>query len=267
MFFSKGMSDSQARGADAGGDARGGDRESLTTQDYLRELLLEQTELRDEDITLFRGNNDSPRARAALDAWREANGHGSRAPSASVAVRLALIDEFRQRSTVLISSEAGAKGLNLQFCDTVINYDLPWNPQRIEQRIGRCHRYGQTRDVTVINFLVRDNQAQRLTFDILSTKLDLFGDVLDMSDVVLQTPRSDASQELVSPPSTRNSSGCSPRTWTRPRCPGAPTSATDDGSSTSVHPHACRRPSPGACRWLSAARPATAWTRSTSRTR
>ncbi len=148
--------------------------ESLTTQDYLRGLLLEQTELRDEDITLFRGNNDSPRARAALDAWRDANGHGARAPSASVAVRLALVDEFRQRSTVLISSEAGAKGLNLQFCDTVINYDLPWNPQRVEQRIGRCHRYGQTRDVTVINFLARDNQAQRLTFDILSTKLDLF---------------------------------------------------------------------------------------------
>ncbi len=172
--------------------------ESLTTQDYLRKLLLEQTELRDEDITLFRGNNDSPRARAALDAWRDANGHGVRTPSASVAVRLALVDEFRQRSTVMISSEAGAKGLNLQFCDTVINYDLPWNPQRIEQRIGRCHRYGQKRDVTVINFLARDNQAQRLTFDILSTKLDLFGDVLDMSDVVLQTPRSDASQELVS---------------------------------------------------------------------
>ncbi|MYE81587.1 MAG: DEAD/DEAH box helicase, partial [Gammaproteobacteria bacterium] len=172
--------------------------ESLTTQDYLRELLLEQTELRDADITLFRGNNDSPRARAALDAWRDANGRGGRAPSASVAVRLALVDEFRQRSTVMISSEAGAKGLNLQFCDTVINYDLPWNPNRIEQRIGRCHRYGQKRDVTVINFLARDNQAQRLTFDILSTKLDLFGDVLDMSDVVLQTPRSDASQELVS---------------------------------------------------------------------
>ncbi|MCY3819702.1 MAG: SNF2-related protein [Gammaproteobacteria bacterium] len=172
--------------------------ESLTTQDYLRELLLEQTELRDDDITLFRGNNDSPRARAALDGWRAANGHGARAPSASVAVRLALVDEFRHRSTVMISSEAGAKGLNLQFCDTVINYDLPWNPQRIEQRIGRCHRYGQKRDVTVINFLARDNQAQRLTFDILSTKLDLFGDVLDMSDVVLQTPRSDASQELVS---------------------------------------------------------------------
>ena len=171
--------------------------ESLTTQDYLRRLLIEQTELRDDDITLFRGTNDSPRALAALRAWRE-DRQGDRTPSPSVAVRLALVEEFRSRSTILISSEAGAKGLNLQFCDTVVNYDLPWNPQRIEQRIGRCHRYGQQRDVTVINFIAKDNEAQRLTFDLLSTKLDLFGDVLDMSDVVLQTPRSNASEELVS---------------------------------------------------------------------
>ena len=171
--------------------------ESLTTQDYLRRLLIEQTELRDDDITLFRGTNDSPRAMAALRAWREEH-ESERTPSPSVAVRLALVDEFRTRSTVMISSEAGAKGLNLQFCDTVVNYDLPWNPQRIEQRIGRCHRYGQQRDVTVINFIAKDNEAQRLTFDLLSTKLDLFGDVLDMSDVVLQTPRSNASEELVS---------------------------------------------------------------------
>ena len=171
--------------------------ESLTTQDYLRRLLIEQTELRDDDITLFRGTNDSPRAMAALRTWREEH-QGERTPSPSVAVRLALVDEFRSRSTVMISSEAGAKGLNLQFCDTVVNYDLPWNPQRIEQRIGRCHRYGQQRDVTVVNFIAKDNEAQRLTFDLLSTKLDLFGDVLDMSDVVLQTPRSNASEELVS---------------------------------------------------------------------
>ena len=171
--------------------------ESLTTQDYLRRLLIEQTELRDDDVTLFRGTNDSARAMAALRAWREDH-QGDRTPSPSVAVRLALVHEFRTRSTVMISSEAGAKGLNLQFCDTVVNYDLPWNPQRIEQRIGRCHRYGQQRDVTVINFIAKDNEAQRLTFDLLSTKLDLFGNVLDMSDVVLQTPRSSASEELVS---------------------------------------------------------------------
>ena len=119
-------------------------------------------------------------------------------PSLAVAVRLALVHEFKTRSTVMIATEAGAKGLNLQFCDTIVNYDLPWNPQRIEQRIGRCHRYGQKRDVTVINFLAEDNQAQVLTFDILSNKLDLFGKVLDMSDVVLQTPRSDSSAALAS---------------------------------------------------------------------
>ncbi len=175
--------------------------ESLTTQDYLRQLLLDQTDLEDGDITLFRGVNDSARAMAALRVWREeveCDIAQRLRPSASVAVRLALVHEFRTRAQVLISSEAGAKGLNLQFCDTLVNYDLPWNPQRIEQRIGRCHRYGQRRDVTVINFLARDNEAQRLTFEILSTKLDLFGKVLDMSDVVLQTPRSDSSEELAS---------------------------------------------------------------------
>ncbi len=173
--------------------------ESLTTQDYLRGLLVEQTELRDEDITLFRGINDSPRAQQALKAWREEvepNLGPDQRMSPSAAVREALKHEFRTRSSVLIASEAGAKGLNLQFCDTIVNYDLPWNPQRIEQRIGRCHRYGQKRDVTVINFLAKDNEAQQLTFDILSTKLDLFGKVLDMSDVVLQTPRSEASETL-----------------------------------------------------------------------
>ena len=76
-------------------------------------------------------------------------------------MRLALVHEFRTRSKVLICTEAGAKGLNLQFCETVINYDLPWNPQRIEQRIGRCHRYSQQRDVTVVNFIARDNEAHQ----------------------------------------------------------------------------------------------------------
>jgi SNF2 family DNA or RNA helicase len=113
-------------------------------------------------------------------------------------VRLALVHEFRTRSKVLISTEAGAKGLNLQFCDTVINYDLPWNPQRIEQRIGRCHRYGQRRDVTVINFIAKDNEAQRLTFEILSQKLELFGNVLGATDEVLHEAGASTSDSLVS---------------------------------------------------------------------
>src|SRR5216117_2765532 len=115
-----------------------------------------------------------------------------------VAVRLAFVHEFRTRSKVLVCTEAGAKGLNLQFCETVINYDLPWNPQRIEQRIGRCHRYSQQRDVTVVNFLARDNEAHRLTFEILSQKLDLFGKVLDASDTVLHEPRTGQPEIVVS---------------------------------------------------------------------
>lgn len=108
-----------------------------------------------------------------------------------------MVHEFRTRSRVLICTEAGAKGLNLQFCNTVINYDLPWNPQRIEQRIGRCHRYSQEHDVTVVNFLARDNEAHRLTFEILSQKLDLFGKILDASDTVLHEPRTDAPETIV----------------------------------------------------------------------
>jgi Helicase conserved C-terminal domain/SNF2-related domain len=174
--------------------------ESITTQDYLRKLLL-STGMRDEDITLFRGVNDTDRAQQAYARWKEEEGGRlppGTAPTREVAVRLALVHEFRTRSKIFISTEAGAKGLNLQFCETVINYDLPWNPQRIEQRIGRCHRYGQERDVTVINFTASDNEAQRLTFDILSQKLDLFGKVLDASDNVLHEPRTDNPEMLVS---------------------------------------------------------------------
>jgi hypothetical protein len=174
--------------------------ESITTQEYLRRLLLDLG-LQEGDITLFRGDNDHPRAHQAHARWQEEEG-ASLAPgsrlSREVALRLALVHEFRTRSKVLICTEAGAKGLNLQFCETVINYDLPWNPQRIEQRIGRCHRYSQQHDVTVVNFINRDNEAQQLTFEILSQKLDLFGKVLDASDTVLHEPRTDAPEIAVS---------------------------------------------------------------------
>ena len=175
--------------------------ESLTTQAYLQSLLVESHLVTESEITLFRGTNDLPRQILALDRWYEDVGRKlpppSR-PSPDVAIRLALVHEFQVRSRILISTEAGAKGLNLQFCDTVVNYDLPWNPQRIEQRIGRCHRYGQHRDVTVINFLAEDNEAQQLTFEILSQKLDLFGLVLGATDEVLHRPGPIAAESLAS---------------------------------------------------------------------
>ena len=82
-------------------------------------------------------------------------------------------------------TEAGAEGLNLQFCNLVVNYDLPWNPQRIEQRIGRCHRYGQKRDVLVVNFLNRQNAADARLYELLSQKLALFDGVFGSSDEIL----------------------------------------------------------------------------------
>jgi adenine-specific DNA-methyltransferase len=174
--------------------------ESLRTQEFLYDLLTSGGYQSDE-VTLFRGQNDLPRAREALKRWEEEVGRAipsGNQPSRQVALRLALVHEFRARSKVFISTEAGAKGLNLQFCETLINYDLPWNPQRIEQRIGRVHRYGQRRGVTILSFLDSGNEAQRLTFEILSKKLDLFGKVLDASDVVLHAPSSDFPEPLVS---------------------------------------------------------------------
>jgi len=96
--------------------------------------------------------------------------------------RAAIVDEFRDRAEILILTEAGAEGLNLQFANLVVNYDLPWNPQRIEQRIGRCHRYGQTRDVVVLNFLSSNNAAESRLYDLLSRKLELFDGMFGATD-------------------------------------------------------------------------------------
>lgn len=99
--------------------------------------------------------------------------------------RRQLVEDFRDRTQILLSTEAGAEGLNLQFCNLVVNYDLPWNPQRVEQRIGRCHRYGQQRDVLVLNFLNRQNAADARLFELLEKKLNLFDGVFGASDEIL----------------------------------------------------------------------------------
>jgi hypothetical protein len=97
----------------------------------------------------------------------------------------ALVEEFRDRKTLLIATESAAEGVNLQFCSLVVNYDLPWNPQRIEQRIGRCDRYGQKHDVVVVNFLNRRNAADQRVFQLLSQKFRLFDGIFGSSDEVL----------------------------------------------------------------------------------
>jgi hypothetical protein len=158
--------------------------ESRRTQDYLVRLL--SANGYEDQLALFNGSNADPQSRAIYAAWHEANKGTDRVTgSRSADMRAALVDYFRTKASILIATEAAAEGINLQFCSMVVNYDLPWNPQRIEQRIGRCHRYGQKHDVVVVNFLNRSNAADMRVFDLLSEKFQLFAGVFGASDEVL----------------------------------------------------------------------------------
>src|SRR5207253_7787757 len=99
--------------------------------------------------------------------------------------RAALVEYFHDEAIIMVATEAAAEGINLQFCNVVVNYDLPWNPQRIEQRIGRCHRYGQKFDVVVVNFLNKKNAADQRVYELLDEKFKLFSGVFGASDEVL----------------------------------------------------------------------------------
>ncbi len=158
--------------------------ESRRTQDYLLNLLA-RTEYKD-GLLLFNGSNTDERSKRIYADWTAANKGSDRITgSRTVDMRSALVDYFREQGTIMIATEAAAEGINLQFCSLVINYDLPWNPQRIEQRIGRCHRYGQQHDVVVLNFVNRANAADERVFELLSEKFKLFNGVFGASDEVL----------------------------------------------------------------------------------
>jgi len=160
--------------------------ESRRTQEYLKTFL--ENHGYQGQIVVFNGTNGGPEATAIYERWVEKNRNTGRAlGSRAVDVRTALIEHFRDEATILLATEAAAEGINLQFCSLVINYDLPWNPQRIEQRIGRCHRYGQKHDVVVINFLNERNEADRRVLELLSEKFSLFNGVFGASDEVLGT--------------------------------------------------------------------------------
>jgi ERCC4-related helicase len=160
--------------------------ESRRTQSYVKEFL-EANGYAGRVIT-FNGTNTEPEATAIYERWVKANEASGRATgSRAVDIRTAIIEHFRDHGQVLIATEAGAEGLNLQFCSLVINYDLPWNPQRIEQRIGRCHRYGQKHDVVVINFLNEKNEVDRRVYELLEEKFNLFSGLFGASDEVLGT--------------------------------------------------------------------------------
>ncbi len=158
--------------------------ESRRTQDYLKSFL--ESSGYGGQVVLFNGTNGGPEATAIYERWVEKNRETGRASgSRAVDVRTALIEHFRDEASILLATEAAAEGINLQFCSLVINYDLPWNPQRIEQRIGRCHRYGQKHDVVVINFLNERNEADRRVLELLGEKFSLFNGVFGASDEVL----------------------------------------------------------------------------------
>jgi len=158
--------------------------ESRRTQRYLLKLL-EENDYRGQ-VTTFSGQNTGPIANRAYERWkRDVPEHQQKRLSREAAIREALIHEFKHYTKIFLATEAGAEGINLQFANIVVNYDLPWNPQRVEQRIGRCHRYGQQHDVVVLNFLNEVNAADQRVYELLDQKLRLFQGVFGASDEVL----------------------------------------------------------------------------------
>lgn len=154
------------------------------TQEYIYDLL-SHTKYKDE-IVLFNGSNNDEKSNKIYQDWLDKNKNTDKiSGSASADKRAAIVEYFRDNASIMIATEAAAEGINLQFCSLVVNYDLPWNPQRIEQRIGRCHRYGQKHDVVVINFINTKNDADKRVFELLDKKFKLFDGVFGASDEVL----------------------------------------------------------------------------------
>lgn len=167
--------------------------ESKRTQKYIA-AELRKSGYSEDDILLFNGNFDDTMTKEIYRAWQVKN-FGNANYGRSVEYKHAIVDYFKEHAKVLICTDAGSEGLNLQFCNTVINYDLPWNPMKIEQRIGRCHRYGQQSDVVAINLLNTRNEADKRVYEILSKKFELFEGVFGASDIALGALESGTSFE------------------------------------------------------------------------
>lgn len=158
--------------------------ESTRTQSYLKDIL--EGRGYQGKVVLFNGSNTDQKSKEIYKAWIERHQNTDRITgSKSADMRAALVEYFRDEAIIMIATEAAAEGINLQFCSLIVNYDLPWNPQRIEQRIGRCHRYGQKYDVVVVNFLNKSNAADLRVYDLLNEKFSLFNGVFGASDEVL----------------------------------------------------------------------------------
>lgn len=167
--------------------------ESKRTQKYIA-AELRKSGYSEDDILLFNGGFDDTMSKEIYQAWKAKN-YGNADYGRSVECKHAIVDYFKEHAKILICTDAGSEGLNLQFCNTVINYDLPWNPMKIEQRIGRCHRYGQQNDVVAINLLNMQNEADKRVYKILSKKFELFEGVFGASDIALGALESGTSFE------------------------------------------------------------------------
>ena len=158
--------------------------ESRRTQEFLYNFL-EANGYKDK-VVCFNGNNNSDAAKNIYHLWLMRYAGTNRISGNNVIdKKQSLVDTFKDDAEILIATEAGAEGINLQFCSLVVNYDMPWNPQRIEQRIGRCHRYGQKNDVVVVNFVNQSNRADCRVYELLNNKFSLFDGVFGASDEVL----------------------------------------------------------------------------------
>lgn len=161
--------------------------ESVRTQKYLNDVLAKNGF--DGRIVLMNGSNTDAESKAIYADWLERHqGTDAISGSKSADMKAAIVEAFKgDDRSILIATESGAEGINLQFCSLIVNFDLPWNPQRIEQRIGRCHRYGQKLDVTVVNLLNRKNKTEARVYELLEKKFKLFEGVFGVSDEVLGT--------------------------------------------------------------------------------
>jgi superfamily II DNA/RNA helicase len=158
--------------------------ESCRTQQYLKELL--EANGYTGQLVLLNGSNSDQESKRIYKEWLARHeGSDKISGSKTADMKAAIVEEFKNKASILISTESGAEGVNMQFCSLLINYDLPWNPQRVEQRIGRVHRYGQKCDVVVVNFLNKGNKADQLVFELLASKFKLFEGVFGASDEIL----------------------------------------------------------------------------------
>lgn len=171
-------------------EKRGGKRkaviftESRRTQDYIFNLLSNNGYA--GSIVFLNGSNSDEESKRIYKEWLERHkGEDKISGSRQADIKAAVVEEFKDRASILIGTEAAAEGINLQFCSLLVNYDLPWNPQRIEQRIGRCHRYGQKNDVVVVNFLNIKNEADKRVYELLDQKFQLFEGLFGSSDEIL----------------------------------------------------------------------------------